>query len=139
MRLTVVTNGMHSALELKENPEITVIVVGGAIRVGSASLECTLGASIFNQINVDTMFTSASGLTLENGLTDFNVYEVELKRAMVACSNRVVVLLDDSKFGKNSIASFAAIDEIDTIITNSKMPQENIEKIKSKNINVIIS
>ena len=58
-------------------------MIGGIIRMGSMGIEGLLGSSILNQINIDKMFTSASGFTIEEGLTDFNVYEVELKRKMV--------------------------------------------------------
>ena len=67
-------------MELKENPGINVILVGGMARMGSMGLEGLLGTSILDKINIDTMFTSASGFSIEEGLTDFNVYEVELKR-----------------------------------------------------------
>lgn len=139
LRLTVVTNGMHTALELKENPEITVIVVGGVLRVGSASLEGTFGSTILNQINVDTMFTSASGFTIEQGLTDFNVYEVELKKLMVNSSTQVVALLDHSKIGKNSIATFATTNQVDKIITDSQIHDDCIKQLTENHIQLTVA
>ncbi|SFA41351.1 MULTISPECIES: DeoR/GlpR family DNA-binding transcription regulator [Parageobacillus] len=137
MRLTVLTNGIYTALELRDNPEITVIMLGGIVRMGSSSIEGTLGANILNNINVDIMFTSAHGFTFENGLMDFNIYEVELKKAMVESSNRVVALLDHSKFGKNSIATFCDIEKIDTIITDRPPTEEFIKELKQKNIHLV--
>ncbi|WP_356712043.1 DeoR/GlpR family DNA-binding transcription regulator [Paenibacillus sp. CECT 9249] len=139
IRLTVITNGIFAAMELKDNPELTVILIGGVIRVGHNSLEGTLGTSILNQINVDTMFTSANGFTIEEGLTDFNVYEVELKKEMVAASSRVVALLDHSKIGKNSIAAFAATSAISTIITDSQTPQSMIDRIRREQVETILA
>ncbi|HUC92415.1 MAG TPA: DeoR/GlpR family DNA-binding transcription regulator [Paenibacillus sp.] len=138
-RLTVVTSGIYSALELRDNPAITVILAGGVVRVGSNALEGTLGANILRQINVDIMFTSASGFTIEDGLTDFNVYEVELKKEMVRASKRVVGLLDHSKIGKSSISSFALPNEIESVITDSKLSRDQINQIKQAGINVIIA
>lgn len=138
LRLTVVTNGISSALELKENPSITVILLGGTLRINSVAVEGPLGSQILNQINVDTMFTSASGFTVQEGLTDFNVYEVELKKIMVRSSNKVVALLDHTKIGKSSIACFAKINEIDVIITDKKTPREKIDEIEKENIKVFI-
>lgn len=139
IRITVITNGIYTAMELRENPEITVILIGGVLRVGSIALEGTLGSNILNQINVDTMFTSASGFTYEDGLTDFNVYEVELKKAMVASSSRVVALLDHSKLGKSSLASFASTRQIETLITDNKTLGGTIDRLKQMKINVIIA
>lgn len=139
IRLTVVTNGIFSALELKENPEITVVLIGGILGIGSNALEGTLGIDILAKINVDTMFTSASGFTFKNGLTDFNVYEVELKRKMVSYANHLVTLLDHSKFDKNSIASFVSVDQIDTLITDHHAPQKTLDQLKEMGKEVIIA
>jgi DeoR/GlpR family transcriptional regulator of sugar metabolism len=139
IRLTVVTNGIYAALELRENPGITVILIGGVLRVGSVGLEGTLGTNILNQINVDTMFASASGFTFEDGLTDFNVYEVELKKAVVNSSSRLVALLDHSKLERSSISSFAAPKQIHTIVTDSKTSIHIINRLQQMKINVIIA
>jgi DeoR/GlpR family transcriptional regulator of sugar metabolism len=137
IRLIVVTSGIYAALELRENPGITVILIGGVLRVGSFALEGTLGTQILNQINVDTMFASARGFTIEDGLTDFNVYEVELKKEMAKAAKKLVALLDYSKLGKSSISSFARTADIDTIITDSKAPQEIVDSLTALNINVV--
>ncbi len=81
IRLTVLTNGISTAIELRDNPAITVILLGGMLRNGSMALEGPFGTSILNQIHVDILFTSARGFTVEEGLTDFSVYEVELKKS----------------------------------------------------------
>jgi len=84
------------------------------------------------------MFTSANGFSFESGLTDFSVYEVELKKAMVNASKKVVALLDHSKINKNSIASFASLNQIDTLITNYVMQDSEIKKLKEQNIKAIV-
>lgn len=137
-RLTVVTNGILSALELKENPGINVILLGGMLRSGSYSVEGTLGINILERIHVDTMFTSANGFTMESGLTDFNVYEVELKKVMAAKASKLVALLDYSKIGVSSIASFATTDQIDVLITDDKVPKAHLEDIAKRNMELIV-
>ncbi|WP_332631774.1 DeoR/GlpR family DNA-binding transcription regulator [Halalkalibacter flavus] len=136
-RLTIVTNGIYTALELRDVAEFTVILIGGVIRAGSSALESTIDAGVLKKINVDIMFTSASGFDFENGLTDFNVYEVELKKEMVEASNRVVALLDHTKFGKKSIVSFASIDQIDTLIIDNQISDEDKRLLKEREINVL--
>lgn len=129
LRLTVVTNGINTALELNNHPNITVILLGGIVKKGSYALEGNLGLSILNQIHIDIMFTSASGFSIESGLTDFSMYEVELKKSVVEASNKIVALLDHTKLDKNSIASFATTDEIDMIITDAEMSAEYVETL----------
>ncbi|MDG0029714.1 DeoR/GlpR family DNA-binding transcription regulator [Priestia sp. Y58] len=138
IRLTVVTSGINTALELHDHPDITVILLGGIVKKGSYSLEGSLGINILNQIHIDLMFTSANGFSLESGLTDFSVYEVELKKAMVNASKKVVALLDHSKIHKNSIASFASLDQIDTLVTNYALEDSEVKKLEEKDITTIL-
>ncbi|WP_409300291.1 DeoR/GlpR family DNA-binding transcription regulator [Peribacillus sp. SCS-155] len=138
MRLTVVTNGVTTAMELRENPNLTVILLGGILRNSSVALEGLLGSEILKQIHVDTMFSSAKGFTLEEGLTDFNVYEVELKKFLVNSSSRLIALLDHTKIGRSSIASFASTDKVDTIITDEFASESYIKEIERQQINLIV-
>lgn len=139
IRLTVVTSGVQTALELNENPDIAVILIGGMMTKGSTSVEGTLGQSILDQVNIDIMFTSASGFTLEAGLTDFNLYEVQLKREFVKKAKMVIGLIDNSKVGINSSAVFATTDEINTIITGQALTEPMAAKLTKKNINIIVA
>lgn len=135
--LTVVTSGINTALELQDHPDITVILLGGIVKKGSHSLEGSLGINILNQINIDVMFASANGFSFESGLTDFNVYEVELKKAMVNTSKRVTALLDHTKINKNSIASFASVNQVHTIITDCNVTDSYMKKFEEHNVKVI--
>lgn len=139
LKLTVVTSGLQTAIELKENPDITVILIGGVASKGSSAIEGTLGIDLLDQVNIDTMYTSANGFTIENGLTDFNLYEVSLKREMIKRADKVVALIDSSKIGAISSAVFAQTEEIDILITDKSLPEEIIEKPLLKDIEVIIS
>ncbi|MDY0393350.1 DeoR/GlpR family DNA-binding transcription regulator [Virgibacillus halophilus] len=80
MRLTVVTSGLYTALELSDIPEITVIMIGGMVTNESKSIEGLMGLSILDNVHIDIMFTSANGFSAESGLTDFNLYEVQIKK-----------------------------------------------------------
>lgn len=137
IRLTVITSGVETALELNENPNITVILIGGMLTKGSSSLEGTLGIDILDQVNIDMMFTSANGFTPESGLTDFNLYEVQLKRELVKKSKVVVALIDHSKIGTVSSGVFAKTSQVKTIITDQEIEESIANEILSKNIELI--
>jgi DeoR/GlpR family transcriptional regulator of sugar metabolism len=124
MKLTVVTSGIATAAMLKENPYLTVIIIGGIVRNSSNSIEGLLGEELLRKINIDVLFTSAYAFNTRDGLSDFSLYEVELKRVMVSVANKVIVLLDHSKVNKSSIATFARPNEIDLFITDQNVSEE---------------
>lgn len=139
LKLTVITSGIQTAIELKENPDIIVILIGGIVTKGSSAIEGTLGSSILNDINIDTMYTSANGFSISNGLTDFNLYEVSLKKEMINRAHNVVALIDSSKIEATSSAIFAKVDEIDTLITEKPLTKELTEELQQNGVKIIPS
>lgn len=137
-RLTIVTNGINTAIELNNNPDLTIILIGGIIQKSSLALEGNLGVGTLEKINIDSFFVSANGFTAANGLQDFSVYEVELKKQMVNHSSKVIALLDHTKMNRNSIATFASVQDIDVIITNRELEKGQIKEIESYNKNLTI-
>lgn len=135
-RLIVVTNGIYTMLELKDNPNITVIFIGGIVTKKSGSTEGLLGAELLQHINADMAFVSARGFRLEEGLTDFNVYEAELKKEMLKHAETCVALMDYTKLETVSTASFCPAQQVDMLITDSKAPEEALERYKQQGIEV---
>lgn len=138
-RLTVITNGLYTAMELKDNPNINVILTGGLVTKNSYALEGLLCENLIKSIHADLCFTSAKGFTINEGLTDFNVYEADLKKLLANRSKKVIALMDYSKLEIISVASFANIDNIDLLITDPNTPSELIEKYTSNNLNISIA
>jgi DeoR/GlpR family transcriptional regulator of sugar metabolism len=138
-RLTIITNGVQTAIEVQKHNNFNVILIGGTLRNNSTAIEGIQGADLLNNLNADILFTSAHGFTIENGLTDFNIYEVELKRLMTRRAKRIIALLDHRKIGNSSTSSFCETKEIHTIITDELADKDYIEKIRNLGINVIVA
>ncbi|WP_080876007.1 DeoR/GlpR family DNA-binding transcription regulator [Oceanobacillus timonensis] len=137
IRLTVVTSGIQTALELKDNPNITVILIGGVVTKGSSTIEGTLGIELLEKLHIDILFTSASGFSVENGLTDFNLYEVELKKRMVHKAQKIIAVIDHSKLAVTSSAPFATTDQVDVLITNSTIDSDTEQILNGHHVQVV--
>ncbi|RCW47347.1 MULTISPECIES: DeoR/GlpR family DNA-binding transcription regulator [unclassified Halanaerobium] len=137
-KLTVITNGIYTALELKNEEDFNVILLGGIVRPKSGSVEGLIGSCMLNDISANLMITSAHGFNVKNGLTDFNFYEVELKKKMVEKSDRLIAVLDHTKIGHTSAAQFASSSEIDLLITDSQINDKDLKEIKDSGIEIII-
>ncbi len=138
-RITVITNGLYTALELKENPNINVILTGGVMCPKSASMEGLLGKDLITQINADIAFVSAKGFSLKEGLTDFNVYESELKKLMLSRVKKIVALVDYSKLDNISTASFVKPEQIDILITDANIPPQLLQEYKNAGLNMKVA
>lgn len=134
--LTVVTNGLYTALELTFSPGVVVVVVGGIMRRRSSSLVGGLSHDLLERLRVDLGFFGARGLTPKDGLTEADIEEAQLKRRMVEASATVVGIVDGSKFGQVQFSSFALPHEIDRIITSTDAPADQVAELRQRPIMV---
>ncbi|RED56777.1 DeoR/GlpR family DNA-binding transcription regulator [Cohnella lupini] len=132
--LTVVTNGLEAAMTLNQNPRINVILIGGVLRVGSKTIEGVLGRNILEGIHADLFFTSAEGVSMEEGMTDFSLYEAELKKLMALNARQTIALADYTKLGRRSIATSVPFSDIHTLITDSKANGDFLRQIKGSEV-----
>ncbi len=130
--LTIVTNGLFIALEFLDSPAVTVVMPGGALRTASASLVGDEGACILERYHVQKGFFGAGGFTLEEGLTDTNQYEVELKQRMVERSKEVIAIVDSSKWGQVAFASLASLEQLDQVIADHAAPAEMVTALRQR-------
>lgn len=115
--LTVITNGMYTALELGPVAAITTIVIGGQVRGDTGSLVGTLSEELLAKLHVRKGFFSARGLTLGKGLMESTIIEGQLKELVTKHVDQVFAVLDASKLGATSLTAFCPAAAIDYLIT----------------------
>lgn len=128
--LTVVTNGIEVGLALAQNPSNTVILVGGMIRPDGTSVVGHLGEKLLEELHMHAAFVSCSGFSVDVGLTEIDIQEVQLKRKMIRSAERVVALIDSSKFGKVDLSLFASLNQVSHIVTDSEVALAYVEQLQ---------
>lgn len=116
--LTVITSDLKIALELGEVPSTTVIIVGGTVRTSLYSVIGPFAERMLQDLHSNHSFLGADAVSLQAGLTNATLEEVPIKRLMLRCGNRSVLLADSSKFGKASLAKIADLSEFDEVVTD---------------------
>ena len=134
--LTVVTNGIRVATELAAQPSITVLMPGGAVRWEAFSLVGKWGTIMLRQLNIQKAFVGAVGFTLEEGLTDVNAEEAELKRAMVATAKDVVGVFDHTKWNRVAMATFCPTNRLRLVISDDRAPIDSVKAARDLGIDV---
>ncbi len=136
--LTVITNSLKVAMALLVYPQIHVLMPGVSLRRESISLVGPIENSAIADIHIRLGFFGARGFTLQEGLTDVNLDEVRTKRELVARCRHVIGVIDAHKWGQVATATFASLDQIDTIITDSDAPEHMVEDVRARGVRVIL-
>jgi len=138
--IVVFTNGLTIAMELEAAiPRFTVILTGGTLRPRQHSLVNPMGGQILDQINATTAFIGCNGVHPDDGITNINVPEAQIKSRMIGAAHRVVVVADGGKVGKISVARIARMGDIDDLVTTEPAPPDMLERIRDLGIRTLLA
>lgn len=122
--ITVITNSAKIITELANNKEINAIATGGVLVPNSISFVGPYANSMVNNYFADKFFASCKGISARYGATDSSDLEIEVKKNMVNRASEVIILADYSKFQERGLSSFAEVNKIDKIISDSSVGQK---------------
>lgn len=134
--LHIITNSVPIALELSET-SWELLLLGGSVRHHSQALIGPATVRALEPYHVDKAILSATGASVTHGLTTPNDLEAQTKRAMIRAAGQVIAIVDSSKLGRVTLASFAALGALSALVTDWNAAPETLETLA--NLNVIVA
>jgi DeoR/GlpR family transcriptional regulator of sugar metabolism len=136
--LTIITPSFHIASLLAEQPDIRIILTGGIVRPGELSLVGELAQRALQDFFVDKLFLGIGGLHLEAGLTEFNLEDALVKKAMLGRAKETIVVADATKFGRVAFAAVGPLQTVKRIVTDSLIDADARVGIQALGIDLLI-
>ncbi len=127
LRATFITGSLQAALEYTHHPNIEIIFIGDKV---SKSSQITVGGEAIakiRQIRADICFLGINAVDVEHGITDNDWEVVQLKKAMIESSTKVVSLSISEKLNSSQKIKICDLAEIDVLITELE-PNDNLLK-----------
>ncbi|WP_207422393.1 DeoR/GlpR family DNA-binding transcription regulator [Desertivirga brevis] len=118
LRATFFTVSPLVALELVENSNINVILLGGQL---SPNAHISVGSMVVNQlseIHVDLCFLGTNGLSLEAGISDSDMEVVQVKKAMLKAAKRTAVVSIAEKLDSVQKMKVCNLNAINYLVTD---------------------
>ncbi len=135
--LTVITNDLPIAAYLERCTQFTVIMAGGIVNRES---HCTIGQTALDTIgslHVDKVFATTDGLNPKKGLSTYSMEMANFKSHLMESGDKVFLLADHNKIGKNSLCFYAGLSQIDVLITDDKTPGHIIDSLRQYGIDIV--
>jgi DeoR family transcriptional regulator of aga operon len=129
---------VNIAVELLDARDVQTFIIGGTVRGESASISGRFSEEMFDQFSADKLFLSGAGCDLEFGVSGANLEETMVNRAMLRISREIILVADASKFSKRSMTRIAPFSEIDTVISDTGLPEETQAKLSALGCNLIL-
>jgi DeoR/GlpR family transcriptional regulator of sugar metabolism len=120
--LTIVTNSVPvcEVLNRAAGLDHTVILTGGT-RTPSDALAGSVAVAAIRSMHFDVLLLGVHGMTERTGFTTPNLLEAETNRAMVAASQKLIVLADHTKWERIGVSTIAALSDADIVITDASL------------------
>ncbi|KAF0846414.1 DeoR/GlpR family DNA-binding transcription regulator [Nocardia caishijiensis] len=137
--LVAVTNSLPVATRLTGYAGVRTHLLGGRVR---GVTQAAVGAEtlrVLGELRVDVAFLGTNALTVRHGLSTPDPEEAAVKRAMIAAADRVVVVADATKIGREDFVSFGTTADIDVLVTDTDIPSAAHEELIAEGIEVVLA
>ena len=137
--ITVVTASLAVLDELRDDPTVELVLLGGTLRRSYHSLVGPNTEAMLQRLRATIAFVGTSGVTPDGTLLDTTLVEVPVKQAIIRAAARVVLVADETKFPGRGLLAVCGPADIDTLVASKRSDPATISTLAEHGIEVIYS
>ncbi|MEG2172443.1 MAG: DeoR family transcriptional regulator, partial [Desulfovibrionaceae bacterium] len=137
--LRILTNNLNVALICARNTTFDIVIAGGTVRHHDHGIMGSNAEKFINEFRVDYGIIGISGIDAAGNLLDFDYREVSVARTIIACSRRVFLVTDNSKFGRPAMVRVASITDIAAIFSNAPLAPDWTQLIVDSGVELYLA
>ncbi len=130
--LRVITNNLNVAVILSQNPDIEIYMAGGVVRHRDRGITGHATLEFIRQFRSDFCIIGISGIASNGDLLDFDYQEVQVAKAIIHNSSKVILVADHTKFGRDAMVRLGHVGDIDELFTDT-MPRKAMQALLAEN------
>jgi DeoR/GlpR family transcriptional regulator of sugar metabolism len=136
--LTVVTNALNVAIQVGAQTDAHVILLGGTYNRVSTSVLGPMAEQQLAELSVQKLFLGTQAFDIEQGLTDTTIEIAQIKRRMIQSAREVLLLTDSGKWDCIGFSKVAPLTAIQTLITDTNLPDAARSAIEELGIRTLL-
>ena len=117
LKATFISGSIPVILEYMHHPNIEVILIGDKISKNSKITVGSQAIAKIKEVKADICFLGTNAIDIEHGITDNDWEVVQLKKAMIESSKKVVCLSIAEKVNTVQPIRVCGLEDIDMLIT----------------------
>ncbi len=138
-RLVVYTHSVPVAARLAVNPAVELHLLPGSVRPTTQAAVGPETVAALAQIRVDLAFLGTNGVTVGHGFSTPDATEAATKRALLDAARRAVVLTDATKIGFEATVRFAAVADVDVLVTDGDVDSSQLKELVAAGLEVVVA
>ena len=136
--LQIVTNSLPIASLFLNDDNVELVVTGGLLYPRYGVFLGPSAEQAIDSVHVTTLFLSAAALH-RGVLYNQNLLLVESQRRMIRQAQRIVLLLDATKFARQTLSRLCDLAEMDVIVTDEAPSKDELKFIREADCRLIVA
>jgi DeoR family ulaG and ulaABCDEF operon transcriptional repressor len=137
LRLQVFTNSLHIVSALLPQQHTRVSIPGGVVFREQNIILHPFDDTTAYRFHASLMFVGAAAVG-RYGLMKNDIMQVQAERKLLTLAEKIVALVDSSKFSASAAHSLCELTRVQTLITDSGLDDASAKMLKSANVKVIM-
>ena len=129
---TVITHAVPIAALLAPLPHVELHLLPGRVRTATQAAVGHATVEAIRHYRADLAFVGTNGISVQHGLSTPDPEEAATKHAIVESAQRVVVLADASKVGQERTVRFAALEDVDVLVTDISVDPADVTRLRGR-------
>ncbi len=135
--VTVVTASVAVLDELRDDPAVELVLLGGTLRRSYHSLVGPITEAGLQRLRASIAFVGTSGIAHDGTVLDTTIVEVPIKRAILQSAAHIVLVADETKFPGTGLLSVCGAEDFQTLVTSERSDPETLAALTDLGIEVI--
>jgi DeoR/GlpR family transcriptional regulator of sugar metabolism len=137
--LNIITNSIVNVQVLSPSPRCRVILIGGEYNKKRRDFSGPLTERYVSSFHFHKSFFGCDGCSPSMGFSTDQINISSLNTNVLSRTDSSYVLMDGSKFNKNSLVSYAKTEEINAVVTDRRLPENLETMLTDANVTVYIA
>lgn len=138
-RVTVITSSLAVLDELRDDPAIQLVILGGVVRRHYRSMVGSLTEQALREVCADRLFLSCTGIRPNGDALDDTSIETPVKQAMIRASQSVVLLGRSGKFPGSGAVRICSSTDVDLLITDRGSDEPTLDHFRRAGSEVLLA
>lgn len=136
--VVLITNSLSIATT--KSPAHEILLSGGVVDLDNLSLIGPDAEAFFKRISASVAFIGTTGIRSSTGPTVISPFFASIKRAMMACAEKKILVFDNSKLSPIGMVTFADFSDFDAIIVSQPITDEALlRRFEESKVPVIVA
>lgn len=135
----VLTNNLDAINRALPLTNLNVICLPGTLERKTNSFVSADTVRTLEKYNITKAFMASSGIAKSGIVTNSSPLEYEIKKAAIASSKAVYLMIDSTKYGNSALLTYANISEMSKVIVDDAADPELLKLCEINNVETLLA